>query len=248
MARRERNIYKRRDGRYEARYIKGRDKNGKAKYGAVYARTYGEVKAKLEQAKMKVHESPELHNSNQLQTVAMSLEVYLNSIRNQVKVSTFGLYQRYLEKYISPHFMNIRCDQLTLEMTQDFVDRLLESGLSVVTVQSVFSFMKNGIKQMHPQNVFAVKFPKKLPNKVEVLSLDEQKRLEMAAKDSGGINNVVIIICLYTGIRIGELCICEFLQRYRNWCKGYVYPDTCKIFFNIKTVFGLYYSWRNARS
>jgi len=36
MARRARNIYKRKDGRWEGRYIKERV-NGKAKYAAVYA-------------------------------------------------------------------------------------------------------------------------------------------------------------------------------------------------------------------
>ena len=52
MARKERNIYKRKDGRYEGRYIKGRDAQGKAKYGAVYARSYAEVKEKLKHAKV----------------------------------------------------------------------------------------------------------------------------------------------------------------------------------------------------
>jgi len=51
MARRERNVFKRKDGRYEARYIKCRDENGKARYGSVYAKTYAEVKVKLDKAK-----------------------------------------------------------------------------------------------------------------------------------------------------------------------------------------------------
>ena len=46
----QRNIYKRKDGRYEARYIKGYDQLGKALYGSVYARNYTEVKAKLQNA------------------------------------------------------------------------------------------------------------------------------------------------------------------------------------------------------
>jgi len=33
MARRKRNIYKRNDGRYEARFVKDRDRDGKAIYG-----------------------------------------------------------------------------------------------------------------------------------------------------------------------------------------------------------------------
>ena len=39
MARTGDNIYKRKDGRYEGRYIKGYDINGKVKQGYVYGRT-----------------------------------------------------------------------------------------------------------------------------------------------------------------------------------------------------------------
>lgn len=51
MSRKGENIYKRKDGRWEARYIKHYDVCGKAKYGYLYARTYTEVKAKLNEIK-----------------------------------------------------------------------------------------------------------------------------------------------------------------------------------------------------
>ena len=41
------NIYKRKDDRWEGRYIKSRTDTGKIVYGYVYAKTYREVKAKL---------------------------------------------------------------------------------------------------------------------------------------------------------------------------------------------------------
>lgn len=48
MPRRGENIHKRKDGRWEARYKKGIDVNGKTIYGSLYANTYREVKAKLQ--------------------------------------------------------------------------------------------------------------------------------------------------------------------------------------------------------
>ena len=60
MARRETNIFKRKDGRFEARFIKGREANGKAKYGAVYAPTYAEVKVKRDKAKAELLPSENL--------------------------------------------------------------------------------------------------------------------------------------------------------------------------------------------
>lgn len=47
MPRRGENIYKRKDGRWEGRYIKEYDISNKAHYGYVYGKTYNEVKSKL---------------------------------------------------------------------------------------------------------------------------------------------------------------------------------------------------------
>ena len=41
------NIYKRKDGRWEGRYQKGRDSVGKIIYGYVYAKTFTELKKRL---------------------------------------------------------------------------------------------------------------------------------------------------------------------------------------------------------
>ena len=46
MSKRGENIYKRKDGRWEGRYIKEYGFDGKAKYGYVYGKTYSETKQK----------------------------------------------------------------------------------------------------------------------------------------------------------------------------------------------------------
>ena len=55
MPRRGKNIYKRKDGRWEGRYAKNRDASGKTIYGSVYGKTYTEVKQRL--AEVSVAES-----------------------------------------------------------------------------------------------------------------------------------------------------------------------------------------------
>ena len=52
------NIYKRKDGRWEGRFISGRRQDGRAKYTSVYARTYATAKAKLEERKRMVVSPP----------------------------------------------------------------------------------------------------------------------------------------------------------------------------------------------
>ena len=54
MARKGENIYKRKDGRWEARYIVGRYVNGRAKYRSVYAWSYSEVKKKRQDEMLKM--------------------------------------------------------------------------------------------------------------------------------------------------------------------------------------------------
>lgn len=51
MARKGENIYKRKDGRWEGRYISSHDNAGKAKYGYVYVKSYSDVKQKLNKIK-----------------------------------------------------------------------------------------------------------------------------------------------------------------------------------------------------
>ena len=58
MSKRGENIYKRKDGRYEGRYVKGYGVDGKINYGSVYAHTYAETKSKLAQAKSAKSEPP----------------------------------------------------------------------------------------------------------------------------------------------------------------------------------------------
>lgn len=47
MARHGENIRKRKDGRWEGRYVKGRNRQGKAVLGYVYAYSYTDAKKKL---------------------------------------------------------------------------------------------------------------------------------------------------------------------------------------------------------
>ena len=53
MPRKGENIFKRKDGRWEGRYIKARDGN-KAVYGYVFGKTYSEVKKKKSEALSRV--------------------------------------------------------------------------------------------------------------------------------------------------------------------------------------------------
>ena len=87
MSKKGENIYKRKDGRWEGRYIRCYDENGKAKYGYIYGKTYNETKQKLILKKSDTGKQFEnLSNSTTLYNEI--LDSWLQSVRINVKEST----------------------------------------------------------------------------------------------------------------------------------------------------------------
>jgi integrase len=199
MATIERNIYLRRDGRYEARYALGKDETGRTKYSAVYARTLEGVKEKLNTAIaviVVIPEKPKL-------TVVKALERHLETESIRLKPSTVCVYKNYIKNYIQPFFVDMTVSVLTQTVIQDFVIRQIDNGLSALVVQSVFNFLKSGLPEK--QGIWDVVLPKAKKHRAEFLSLYEQKQLEESAKSYGGGTYLAIMLCLYTGLRIGEI-------------------------------------------
>ena len=136
-------------------------------------------------------------------TVIGAVERHLETSSLRLKSSTLGIYRRHLDRYIAPYFGNMNCGDLTSDTAQDFVNTLLQqSGLSVNTVQSVFNLLKTAVGIP-----LKVEFPKRSKRLVQFLTVGEQKRIEQAARSRDSNDYVAVMLCLYTGIRIGEACV-----------------------------------------
>jgi integrase len=199
MATIERNIYLRRDGRYEARYALGKDETGRTRYSAVYARTLEGVKDKLNTALAVIVIIPE----KQKVTVVQALERHLETESIRLKPSTVCVYRNYIKNHIKPFFEDMPTEELTQPILQDFIIRQIDNGLSALVVQSVFNFLKSGLPEQC--GIWDVVLPKAVKHKAEFLSLYEQKQLEEAAKSYGSGTYLAVMLCLYTGLRIGEV-------------------------------------------
>lgn len=87
MARRGENIHKRKDGRWEGRYIKARTPEGKIQWGYIYGTAYAEVKRVLIQKKAEAG----FYNLKRTDlTFEVLAEVWLHSLRNSIKESTYS--------------------------------------------------------------------------------------------------------------------------------------------------------------
>lgn len=199
MARRGENIYKRKDGRYEGRYIKYYDTSGKAVYGYVYSRSYSEVKELL--AKYKT-ERPTRQSKNTF--LSEWLKSWLKS-QGTLKPTTKQIYKSHIDNYINPNLGKIPLKKLNGDILQGFINDL---NLSASTVKNIFSILKSALSSAEDNGLILniwgkVKVPKKEKSIVQVLTVNEQKQLESVLTSPFDIG---IWICLYAGLRIGEIC------------------------------------------
>ena len=221
MARKGENIYKRKDGRWEGRYIVSYFSDGKAKYSSVYGRTYSEVKEKLIRAKA----TKEVKCSNSPKTkipFCMCALEWLDSKKLSVKESTFKRYQNMIQQHIEPYFRSICVNKISNSTVEEFVRYMLTSGridgkggLSSKTVADIVVVLKEIIKfsQYRGINIecnMALISLKKTAKEMRVLSISEEKKLVSVLQNEMDRSKMGVYLCLFTGIRIGELCALQW--------------------------------------
>lgn len=99
MPKRGENIRKRKDGRWEARFIAGRDHNGKARYRSVYGKSYAEVK---EKAKSEQERKDAQKQENYGLLLRDLLERWLQNNRVRYKQSTYSKYKYIIDAHLAP--------------------------------------------------------------------------------------------------------------------------------------------------
>lgn len=217
MSKKGENIYKRKDGRWEGRYIKSRTNNGKIVYGYVYAKTYRETKIKLLESKSSIITQPVLEtilNPNKFSTVALD---WFKSIKSQTKESTQNKYFNMLTHYILPSYGERTLDSITYDFIKSSCNRLLISGgkngkgLSTKTVMDVLSIIRNILKFAIIKGMYVPCDGSSIQVKhttvpMRVLSKTEQKQLCKYILAEPEPCNIGILVCLFTGLRIGEIC------------------------------------------
>lgn len=115
MPRKGENIYKRKDGRWEGRYIKGRKTDGRAAYGYVYAKTYREVKEKLRQESVFYSDTAGKKGNTQDSILGEIVDKWMERTFPKLKESTAVKYRNLLRHYILPELGKVPLNQLTYD-------------------------------------------------------------------------------------------------------------------------------------
>lgn len=220
MPRKGENIYKRKDGRWEGRYICFYDEQNKAKYAYVYGKTYGEVKQKLNDDRSKPKKES-LAPCSSL-TYDELLDLWLHSSQLNTKESTHARYTHLINTHIRPQLGKHQLSTLSTELVEHFIEYQLTEGrldnaggLAPKTVADILTIIKSTMEYARYKS-FAVNCNlskltiKKKEKEMRVLTQVEQDALISVLIDDMDLYKFGVFLSLYTGIRIGELCALQW--------------------------------------
>ena len=210
MPRRGENIYKRKDGRWEARYVKEINTDGKKIYGSVYGKSYNEVKSKQQLYILQPHKN----NCNSMNlTVSDLMSEWLFSIKNQIKPNTYQKYESVIRNHIIGNIGNLFVRLITSNNIASFTDNLINKNLSVKTINDILIILNLAFKYAEEEYEIStprIRFLKQEKKEMRVLSLIEQQKLTCYLNRDIDIYKFGVLLALYTGIRIGELCALQW--------------------------------------
>lgn len=212
-------IWKRKDGRWEARYIKSRNKDGKAIYGSIYAKTYAEVKRKKEEAMQGLQDNS--FSQYPSKTLGSVIIEYLDDHKFEIKVSTYSRYVEISEKHLLPDLGMLQISNFTQEIGDNYIRNLLVNGkssgtgLAPKTVKDIISVLKLVLKYATEKKYLVnttikLSVPKRPHSQIQVLTPKQREKLESFVCTTSDSYKFGIYLCLYTGLRIGEICALQW--------------------------------------
>ena len=135
--------------------------------------------------------------------------------RKYVKLSTISAYAIILENHLLPTFGD-KTKVIEENDVQEFVFDKLNAGLSQKTVKDFMIVLKMvyrfGVKiGVMEHRDWDIKYPvSQERNGIEVLNIANQRKLLSFLTENFTFRNLGIMLCLHTGMRIGEVCALQW--------------------------------------
>ena len=146
-----------------------------------------------------------------------------NYVKFSAKPRTYERYRQVAERHLMPNLGGYDMDELSPLVLQRYITGLLKSGnlntgfgLSPNSVNSIINVIQGSLRVAHRLGYVKANLsdkifrPKRAERPVECLSVGEQRKIEDEILKSGESRLFGIIICLYTGLRLGELLALEW--------------------------------------
>ncbi|WP_369713017.1 site-specific integrase [Leptotrichia sp. HSP-342] len=136
-----------------------------------------------------------------------------------IKESTYATYTNIIENHLKPVLGKKKINNITNEDLQNFIilklstsKKNLEKGLALKTVKDMTVLIKNTLKTATQNKLisfqnFQCKFPSSFSKShLKTFSVEEQKILFKYLINNQNSKNLGILLCLQTGLRLGEIC------------------------------------------
>ena len=205
------NIFKRKDGRWEARYIKGHELSGKIRYGFCYGKTYREAKEKVTKFKAALAAGAAIPATDSRRRFAFYCDEWLRLRKPEVKEATYIKYETALSRHIKPKLGGCFPLGITGCLIDDFTRELmLEEELAPKTVHDILVVLHSVLKYTAARfpGIFPaveIHYPKCGRGEMRVLSRQEQQRLVDYLLTDMDACKFGVLLTLFTGLRIAEL-------------------------------------------
>ncbi len=173
-----------------------------------------------------------------------------NYVRISAKHRTIERYSEIINNHLIPSVGDIELQELTPIILQKYISELLKcgnkrtgAGLSSSAVNSIITVVQNSLHTAYNLRYIndmvgdKLKRPKAVERQIECFSVAEQKQIEQAVRDGEKPYMLGVLICLYTGLRIGELLALEWSDI--DFSNGTLMVDkTCHYGVNLNGQFG----------
>jgi len=140
-----------------------------------------------------------------------------NYVEHSVKLRTFLIYKSVADKHLNPCLGNYDLDELSPKILQTFISKSLKEGnlkggqLSANSVNLIISVLKTSLKTAYELDYIKtdvaskIRRPKNKEKSVSCFTLAEQRKIENYILSKDDPKKFGILLCFYTGLRIGEL-------------------------------------------
>ena len=214
------NIHLRKDGRWEGRFVVGRDERGFPVTKNVLARTKTECAAKLKELRERL-ETPAPEPTRPGITLGAWLDRWYQEYKKaNLRPNTQMSYERRIYQHIIPALGRIPLDKLTARDIEQFYANLKKSGrlirtelygagLSDQTVRGIHTTLRAALDKAAEEKLIfrnpadSCKPPSARPREMQVLTPEEIQRLLIQAKEDGCYE--LLLLELATGLRRGEI-------------------------------------------
>lgn len=207
------NIYKRKDGRFEGRIPLGYDDKGRIKYKYLYSKSLSELKEKM----LCAYTGSSAQSACN-KTFKELCREWLASAKLRVKHSSYCCYEKLINKHVIPYFENTGYSELTTPVINSFAEHKMKcgksngfGGLSAKSVHDILVVMRSVAKYAEQEYGYRnpmrnISMPKSESKEAAVFNKDERGRLQSYLQNNLTDSNLGILLTMYSGLRIGELC------------------------------------------